>query len=78
MHAQSIQSCVAFFDLMDCHLPGSSVHVIFRQEHWNGLLCPSPGFLPNPGIKPMSPALQVDSLLLSQQRNPNNDIFSFK
>ena len=28
-----------------------------RQEYWNGLLFPSPGDLPNPGIKPMSPAL---------------------
>ena len=31
-----------------------------RQEHWSGLPCPSPGALPNPGIKPMplkSPAL---------------------
>ena len=25
-----------------------------RQEHWSGLLCPSPGGLPNPGIKPVS------------------------
>ena len=25
-----------------------------RQEHWNGLLCPPPGDLPNPGIKPAS------------------------
>ena len=25
--------------------------------------CPPPGDLPNPGIKPRSPALQVDSLL---------------
>ena len=33
-----------------------------RQEHWNGLLFPSPGDLPNPGIKPTSPALQADSL----------------
>ena len=31
-----------------------------RQEHWNGLPCLPP--LPNPGIKPGSPALQVDSL----------------
>ena len=23
-----------------------------RQEHWNGLLCPPPGDLPDPGIKP--------------------------
>ena len=26
------------------------------QEYWNGLLCPLPGDLPNPGIKPVSPA----------------------
>ena len=23
-----------------------------RQEYWSGLLCPSPGHLPDPGIKP--------------------------
>ena len=28
-----------------------------RQEFWNGLPFPSPGDLPNAGIKPMSPAL---------------------
>ena len=33
-----------------------------RQEYWSGLPCPPPGDLPNPGIKPKSPALQVDSL----------------
>ena len=33
-----------------------------RQEHWSGLPCPHPGDLPKPGIKPMSPALQVDAL----------------
>ena len=32
-----------------------------RQEYWNGLLFPSPGHLPDPGIKPGSPAFQVDS-----------------
>ena len=32
------------------------------QEHWSGLPCPSPGDLPDPGIEPMSPALQADSL----------------
>ena len=30
----------------------------FRQEYWSGLPCPPPGNLPNPGIKPRSPALQ--------------------
>ena len=39
---------------MDCRLPGSSVHGIFRQEYWSGLPCPPLGDLPNPGIKPMS------------------------
>ena len=34
----------------------------FRQEYWSGLLFPSPGDLPDPGIEPRSPALQVDSL----------------
>ena len=33
-----------------------------RQEYWSGLPCPPPGDLPDPGIKPGSPALQVDSL----------------
>ena len=33
-----------------------------RQESWNGLPFPSPGDLPDPGIKPGSPALQADAL----------------
>ena len=33
-----------------------------RQENWSGLPCPPPGDLPDPGIKPTSPALQADSL----------------
>ena len=34
-----------------------------RQEYWSGLSFPSPGDLPNPGIKPGSPSLQADALL---------------
>ena len=34
-----------------------------RQEYWSGLLFPSPGDLPDPGIEPGSPTLQADSLL---------------
>ena len=34
----------------------------FRQEYLGGLPCPPPGDLPNPGIEPRSPALQMDSL----------------
>ena len=33
-----------------------------RQEYWNGLPFLFPGDLPDPEIKPGSPALQADSL----------------
>ena len=41
-----------------------------RQEYWSGWPCPPPGDLPDPGIEPLSPALQVDSLSLSHQESP--------
>ena len=52
-------SCVQLCNLMDCSLPGSSVRGIPRQEYWSGLPSPSPppGYPPDPGIKPTSPAL---------------------
>ena len=34
-----------------------------RQECWSGLPFPSPGDLPDLGIKPRSPTLQADALL---------------
>ena len=33
-----------------------------RQEYWSGLPFPSPGYLPDPGIKPVSPTLQAEAL----------------
>ena len=33
-----------------------------RQEYWRRLSFPSPGDLPDSGIKPGSPALQADAL----------------
>ena len=33
-----------------------------RQEYWSGLPFPSLGDLPDPGIKPGSPALEADAL----------------
>ena len=44
-----------------------------RQEYWSGLPFPPPGNLPNPGIKPTSPAspeLQVESVLLNHLGSP--------
>ena len=40
-----------------------------RQEYWSGLPVPSPGDLPDPGTKPVSPALQADSLPLRHRRS---------
>ena len=39
--------------------------IMASQEYWSGLSCPPPGDLPNPEIKPVAPALQANSLLLS-------------
>ena len=44
-----------------------------RQEHWSELPLPSPGNLPNPEIKSMSPALQADSLPTGATREANTD-----
>ena len=50
------QSCPTLCNPMDC----SSLSMRFsRQAYWSGLLFPSPGDLPNPGIEPRSPALQA-------------------
>ena len=43
-----------------------------RQEYWSGFPCPPPGHLPNPGIEPRSPTLQVDSLLTESPEKPKN------
>ena len=40
------------------------------REYWSGLPFFSPGDLPNPGIKPRSPELQVDSSLSELQGSP--------
>ena len=36
------------------------------------LLCLPPGYLPNPGIEPRSPALQADPLLTELPGKPKN------
>ena len=43
-----------------------------RPEYWCGFHFPSPGDLPNPGIKPRSPTLQADSLPAEEQGKPKN------
>ena len=43
-----------------------------RQEYWSGQPFPSQGDLPDPGIKPRSPTLQVDSLPSEPPEKPKN------
>ena len=62
------QSCLTLCDPVGCSLPSASVHGILRQEYWCGLPFPSPGDLPDPGIEPVSLALQTDSLLTEVPR----------
>ena len=51
-----------------CSPPGSSVHRILQARLLEWVAIPSSMHLPNPGIKPGSPALQVDSLLYEQNQ----------
>ena len=62
MCAKSLQSCPALCDPMHCSPPGSFVHGVLQARMLEWVPCLPPGDLPNPGIKPMSPALKADSL----------------
>ena len=46
-----------------------------RQEYRSGYPFPSPGDVPNPGIEPECPALQVDSLALRHQESPKFSVW---
>ena len=52
---------------VDCQAPLS---LGFSRQEYYGLPFPSPGNLPDPGIKPVSPALQADSLSAEIQGKP--------
>ena len=65
------QSCPTLCDPMDCSPPDSSVHGILQARILEKVAIPfSRGDLPDPGIKPQSPALQADSLLSEPPRKP--------
>ena len=58
--ARSLQSHPTLWTLWTVAHQASLSIGFSRQEYWSGLLCPSPGDLPGPGIEPvslMSPAL---------------------
>ena len=49
-----------------------------RQEYWSELPCSSAGDLPDPRIKPGSPALQADSLPSKTPGKPKGDFIFVK
>ena len=65
------QFCPTLCHPMDYCLPGSFVH---GQEYWSGLPCPPSGDLPNPEIKPRSPALPADFLTIWDTREAHQII----
>ena len=56
---------------MDCSPPGSSVHGILQARILEWVAISFSGDLPNPGIKPRSPALQADTLTSEPPGKPN-------
>ena len=72
--AKPFQSCQTLWNpwTVACQAPLSMG--FSKQKYWNGLPCPPPGDLLDPGMEsgsPASPALQVDSLSLSHQESPS-------
>ena len=71
-----------FYDPMGCIARQAPLSIEFpRQEYWNGLPFPAPGYLPNPGMKPtspLSPALQADTLPLSHPRSSRKELVKTK
>ena len=71
-----VLSCIHLFVTLQTAAHQAALSGRFsRQEHWSGLPFPPPGDLPDPGIEPVSPALQVDSLPLSHQGSIKMCIF---
>ena len=69
-----VLSCVRFFVTLGAVARQSPLSMGFSgQEYWSGLLFPSPGDLPNPGIEPRSPespTLQADSFTTEPSWKP--------
>ena len=67
-NANAMQMCVLVLSCVKLFVTSRTVVLqaprsmeFSRQKYRSGLTCPSPGTLPNPGIKHGSPALQADS-----------------
>ena len=70
------QSCPTLCDPMTVAHQAPLSLEFSRQEYWSGLPCPSPGNLPDPGIKPRSPSLQAGSLPSEPAGKPKHTLFA--
>ena len=68
--------CITLYNLLDCSLPGSSVHGILQAGYQSGLPFPSPGDLSDPGSS--LGLLHCRQILyhLSHPGSPNRNIAS--
>ena len=71
-----VTNCVQLLRPMDCSLQAPLSMGFSRQEYWSGLPFPSPGDVPDTGIKPRSPALQADSLLTELRGKSKRGLFN--
>ena len=67
------QLCLTLCNPTDCSLPGFSVHGISHARILEWVAISFSRDLPNPGMEPRSPLLQVDSLLSEPPTNPLRD-----
>ena len=63
-------SCPTLCDPVDCSPPGSSVHEILQARILDWVAIPVSRDLPDPGLKPRSPALPADALPSEPPRKP--------
>ena len=77
MHAQLLSHVQLIVTLWAVTCQGPLSMGFFRQEYWDGLPFLPPEDLPNPQIRPSSPAppaLQVDSLLMHHLESPKMEV----
>ena len=70
--SEAAQSCLTLWTTWTVAHQAPPSMGFSRQEYWSGLPFLSPGNLPNPGIKPGSPALQADALPSEPPGKPYN------
>ena len=71
-HALVAQSSPTPCNPMDCICQAPLSVGFSKQEYWSGLPFPSSWDLPDPGMGPRFPALQADSLIMSEPTEKNS------